>query len=93
MLLGLAAIGLRWALSTGVSQGDGRQVQMPLVPYFQRDVALNELDDVEHVLSLVASLTIEYATPSWPARPVRPMRCTYVSLMLGISKLMTWLTP
>ena len=54
MLLGLAASRLRGALSACVGEGDGRQVQMPLVSLFQGDVALNQFDDVQHVLSFVA---------------------------------------
>ena len=54
MLLGLATTGLCGALSTCVGQSDGGQVQMPLVPLFQGDVTLNQLDDVEHVLPFVA---------------------------------------
>mmetsp|Transcript_77202 Transcript_77202/g.208422 ORF Transcript_77202/g.208422 Transcript_77202/m.208422 type:complete len:224 (-) Transcript_77202:911-1582(-) len=32
------------------------------------------------------------ATPVFPQRPVRPMRCTYVSISLGMSKLITCCT-
>lgn len=44
------------------------------------------------VIFIFLSLKNEVARPRFPTRPVRPMRCTYSSISLGKSKLITCFT-